>query len=183
VFSFFKNKTNSQSFAQTVSLAPQDKQENAIKRELVKGVLRDALRLSGIPPHWVTCELLNLSEAAENAVHVQLTMNVWSEELLKFSVALQRRILIGLKHYEPEVDHSRHVFSWLISPHCQCPHLDMPAPDTWLRKTSQQTNDSVLNLFDRRQRPRGPIQNGSSHPDADIDPPDDGFANTTRAPL
>jgi hypothetical protein len=184
VFSFFKNKANPESFAQTVNLAAQDsKYDDAIKRELVKGVLKDALRLSGIPPHWVTCELLNISNAPERFVHIQLTMNVWSEELLKYSVALQRKILIGLEHYEPGVDHSRHVFSWQISPHSQCPHLEMPDPDAWHRKTPDKSTEGTLNLFDRRKRPRGLTQNPSPHHDSDIDPPDDGFASTTVAPL
>lgn len=107
-------------------------QHTATHRELVRVVLRDTLRLNGIPPDWVGCEILARSRSAENVVlQIQLLIHHWHEGLLRYTPLIQQQLLQALQRFDPASDHSKHTVVWKFSPACQYPHTAMPEPGYW----------------------------------------------------
>lgn len=138
-------------------------QHTATHRELVRVVLRDTLRMNGIPPAWVGCEVLTRSRSAgEVVLQIQLLIHHWHEDLLRYTPLIQQQLLQALQHFDPATDHSRHAVLWKFSPACQCPYTSMPDPGYWTGATSA-TSSSKFEL-----------------PPSDHDDPDDGFAPTQQ---
>lgn len=114
------------------SVPPTTQQHTATHRELIRVVLRDTLRMSGIPSDWITCEILKLPRNAnENGLLIQLVIQHWNEDLLRYAIVIQQQLLSGLAHFDPASDHSKHLVSWRFSPHCTCPYTSMPEPKFW----------------------------------------------------
>jgi hypothetical protein len=108
------------------------RQHTDIQRELVRVVLRDTLRLHGIPGAWLGCEVTALSGRARGEdILVRLVVLTWNEALLKYLPVLQQQLIVGLDRFEPSIDHSKYVVSWQFAPDCGCPHTQMPDAKTW----------------------------------------------------
>ena len=108
------------------------RQHTDIQRELVRVVLKDTMRLHGIPLTWLGCEVLALSGRARgDDMMVRLIVLKWHEPLLKFLPALQNELILGLDRFEPAIDHSKYVVSWQFARDCGCPHMQMPDADSW----------------------------------------------------
>ncbi len=121
-------------------------QHTDIQRELVRVVLKDTLRLHGIPAGWIGCELTVMSRRARNRdigedLFVHLTIMKWNEALLRYAPALQQQLIEGLNRFEPNVDHSRHIVSWRFAANCECPFARMPAPQFWAEAQAQPRAD------------------------------------------
>ncbi len=107
-------------------------QHTDVQRELVRVVLKDTLRKHGIPAGWVGCEVTGISHShMDDELFVHLIVMTWNEALVQFAPALQQQLMQGLDRFEPNVDHSNYVVSWLFSPDCQYPHAEMPPPEFW----------------------------------------------------
>lgn len=108
-------------------------QHTDIQRELVRVVLKDTLRLHGIPAGWIACEVTVMSRRARTEdLFVHLTIMNWNENLLRFAPALQQQLIEGLNRFEPNVDHSKYIVSWRFAPNCGCPFIRLPDPSFWL---------------------------------------------------
>ena len=108
-------------------------QHTDIQRELVRVVLKDTLRLHGIPAGWIACEVTVMSRRARTEdLFVHLTIMNWNENLLRFAPALQQQLIEGLNRFEPNVDHSKYIVSWRFAPNCGCPFIRLPDPTFWL---------------------------------------------------
>ena len=107
-------------------------QHTDVQRELVRVVLKDTLRKHGIPAGWVGCEVTGISHSQmDDELFVHLIIMTWNEALIQFAPALQQQLMQGLDRFEPKVDHSNYVVSWLFSPDCQYPHTEMPPAEFW----------------------------------------------------
>lgn len=130
-------------------------QHTATHRELVRVVLRDTLRMDGIPESWIGCETLNMSRSSGDVVlMIQLTILKWHDELPRYATVLQQQLIQGLQRFDPASDHSKHVVVWKFSPHCGCPHSSMPDPGFWTAPPvkpkfdlPQSRNDQLDNEF------------------------------------
>jgi len=169
MFSFLKPKradNRPQHSALPTSVSPNSSmQPTNLRRELIRVVLKDTLRLQGIPFGWLACEVLIIPrEPGEDAVHIQLIVMKWNEKLLRYALALQHQLLLGLDRFDPLVDHSKYIVSWRFSPNCGCPFTKMPDPKTWLQSDAPQTADEPLSVLDRRHA-RRPAAEPEKHSD------------------
>jgi len=122
------------------SLPLSTQQHTASNRELVRVVLRDTLRMNGIPPEWVGCEILVRSRNANDAaLLIQLLIHHWHEDLLRYAPLIQLQMLQALQRFDPASDHSRHTVAWKFSPACQCPLTTMPEPGYWTGSSPEST--------------------------------------------
>jgi len=126
-----------------------------LRRELIRVVLKDTLRRHGIPFHWLACEVIIIPRGpGEEELHIQLVILKWHDQLLQYAQALQQQLLLGLERFDPSVDHSQYMVSWRLSPDCDCPAREMPAPGFWLQQATAPVPDAPLSLLDRRKTPR-----------------------------
>lgn len=125
-----------------------------IKRELIRVVLKDTLRLHGIPYEWIACEILIIPRGpGAEELQIQLVMMKWNESLLRYAMALQQQLLSGLDRFDPSVDHSKCVVSWRFSPECGSPFRAMPEPTFWAPKITPPAVE-VPSILDRRKTRR-----------------------------
>lgn len=100
--------------------------------ELANLVLSDTVYRNGIPKGWLRVECLALDPQLESKeIHVQLVMQRWSDQLLRYSAALQQQFLAGLDHFEPGVNHSQFVVSWRFADTCAMPSPHIPEGVSW----------------------------------------------------
>lgn len=119
------------------SLPLSTQQHTATHRELVRVVLRDTLRMNGIPPEWVGCEVLTRSRSVGDPVlQIQVLIHQWHEGLLRYAPLIQQQLLQALQRFDPATDHSRHTVVWRFSPACECPYTSMPEPGYWTSATA-----------------------------------------------
>lgn len=165
--------------ASSVSISSHD-----VRLELVRTVLRDTVRLHGLPADWLHAELTTLPGATTNGpLHIRIIMNKWNGTLLKFTLALERLILTGLDRYDPAVDHSGYTVSWQFSKDCACPFPTLPAPETWAKKKATAPMVAITeDFFDRRKQIRHPGSNkdwANRAPNLNQDTTAPPFAETT----
>jgi hypothetical protein len=101
-------------------------------RDLVRMVLRDTLRLNGIPIDWVGCEVISRPHSGQvQTFQINLIVYTWHEGLLRYAPLLRQQVLQGLQHFDPANNHSSHVMAWVFAPTCGFPHTRMPGPAYW----------------------------------------------------
>lgn len=168
-----------------VSAAPNSTSPHGnIQREPIRVVLKDTLRLHGIPSGWLACEVIVIARSAsEEDLHIQLVVSKWNEQLLRYAPVLQQQLLLGLDRFDPSVDHSRYIVSWRFSPDCGCPFTRMPEPTLWLQDTLPQPDEEPVPVLDRRHTRRPPkAPKGNAPPSAPKKRPPS-FDPTQIAPL
>ncbi len=133
IFGFGRSRPESAPAAKPASdQGATTRQHTDIQRELVRVVLKDTLRLHGVPGAWLGCEVTALSGRARGEdILVRLVVLTWNESLLKYLPVLQQQLIVGLDRFEPSIDHSKYVVSWQFAPDCGCPHTQMPDAKTW----------------------------------------------------
>lgn len=106
--------------------------EGASRSDLVQLVLGDLLQLHNIPAAWLGYEIharTNTRNATE--VHIHLLIHRWSEQLLRYSAALENQFRLGLDRFEPGVDHSRYLIAWRFARDCELPFPSIPDAVPW----------------------------------------------------
>jgi len=161
MFKFLTNKHPTQGSPASVSPAAASPnstlQRSNVRRELVRVVLKDIMRLHGIPLAWLGCEVIIISRPqTEDELHIQLVVLKWKEPLLRYAPALGRQLLAGLDRFDPSVDHSKYVVSWRFAPDCGCPFTEMPKPEFWLKPDAAPVVMEPVSVLDRRATRRPP---------------------------
>ncbi len=160
-------------------------QHTNIQRELVRVVLKDIMRLHGIPLGWLGCEVIIISRrATEDELHIHLVVMKWKERLLRYAPALERQLLTGLDRFDPSVDHSRYVVSWRFAPECGCPFTQMPSSDSWMKSEAAPEAKESVDILDRRSARRPPkAAKAAIKPHAEPKPASSDFSATQIAPF
>jgi hypothetical protein len=108
-------------------------ERNATRRELLTMAVRDTLRKSGIPDHWIRTETLlgTLPNGRETGMHLRLVLTEWEPKLLTYTVALQNGVQSRMDRLDPLAKTWMTGISWRMAPPegADCPEL--PAPDYW----------------------------------------------------
>lgn len=161
MFDFLKNKrpkNENTPSAAPISISPNGASKHSdVRRELIRVVLKDTLRLHGVPFGWLACEVIIIARApGEEELQIQLVLMKWNEQLLRYASALQRQLLLGLDRFDPSVDHSKYIFSWRFAPDCGCPFAWMPDPKFWHENTLPQVEEAPASVLDRRHSKRAP---------------------------
>ena len=110
-----------------VSNSPQ-----AVRKDLLKLVLRETLTRNGIPLPWLSADLLRTSSSRREAgIHVRFLVRVWEPKLLACGPALENDFLQRLLLLDPQSANWLMGFSWqftLPENHALQP---LPQPGSW----------------------------------------------------
>ncbi|NMM12988.1 MAG: hypothetical protein HHJ17_05510 [Rhodoferax sp.] len=168
-----------------ISVTPSGSQQHSnVQRELIRVVLKDTLRLHGIPLNWLACEVILIARApGDEELHIQLVVMKWNEQLLRYATALQQQLLHGLDRFDPSVDHSRYIVSWRFTPDSGCPAVAMPDPKVWLQSTLPPANEVPASVLDRRSSRRAPNAPALSPSPSGTPAPSPDFSATQMSPL
>lgn len=102
----------------------------ATHRELVRVVLRDTLRLHGMPIDWIGCEM-SAHPSRKGSLLIQMVVHHWHPDLMSYAPVLQKQFMLGLQRFDPTSDHGGHLVVWKFAADCGCPHVQMPTSDFW----------------------------------------------------
>jgi hypothetical protein len=188
MFDFLKNKRPKNDRPPRVapaSAAPSSTQQhNNVRRELIRVVLKDTLRLHGIPFGWLACEIIIIARAPDDEeLHIQLVIMKWNEQLLRYAPALHQELLLGLDRFDPSIDHSKYIVSWRFSPDCGYPVTRMPDPNYWRKAVIHQADAEPIPILDRRHTKRSRNAPKLNPSPSDAHNPSPNFAPTQTAPL
>ena len=115
-----------------------DNAQAGTRRELVRVMTRDTLRISGIPDGWIESQvLLELGRDGQTFVHLRLVVRQWDVRLLKYAVAFQSRLLDEIRGFDPTAREWLLSISWQYQVGATCPFPDMPDPLVWLEPPVQ----------------------------------------------
>jgi hypothetical protein len=132
-------------------------QHTDIQRELICVVLKETLRLHGVPAGWLTCGVVVLPRrSGDEDLIIQLIVLKWNETLIRCVQVLEKALLQGLDRFDPSVNHSRYIVSWRFAPSCGCPLSQMPEPQVWTQSEPVPAPPTIVPILDRRQSVRSP---------------------------
>lgn len=161
MFDFLKSRRpkNGRPFrvASDSAIPSSTRQDDIVRDKLIRVVMKDTLRLHGIPSKWLACEIMTIARTPDDEeLHIQLIVMKWNEQLLRYAYALQHQMLLGLDRIEPSAGHSRCIVSWRFSPDCGCPFDRMPDPKFWSKSVMPQVDEEPIPVLDRRHARRPP---------------------------
>lgn len=127
-----------------------------LNRKPVGVVLRDTLRVFGMPPDMIESDVFAVRREDREEVHVHFVIKKWSDPLLRYEWALEKKLLSALQKNEPLNNPSKFVISWRFGPDCQCPFPEMPDRGSWKPRPAPAPIDTKKDIMDRRAAPRAP---------------------------
>ena len=115
-----------------VTSTPQTSRETANRQQLVQITLRNLLRRSAIPAHWLGCQtLLVNSRSRGSGLYIYLVIRHWDERLLRYTQAFQTEFLHSMLSFDPEAAMWVHGIAWRFDAVNICPFPELPPKGTW----------------------------------------------------
>jgi hypothetical protein len=115
---------------------------HAVRKEVLKLVMRETLNRSGIPENWLSADLLRTNSARrEQGIHVRLLLRHWDPRLLQHGVALEQEFYKRLLALDPLAPSWLMGFSWQFAMEdvSACPPL--PHPGSWTNPPQAEAGD------------------------------------------
>ena len=115
---------------------------HAVRKEVLKLVMRETLARNGIPESWLSADLLRTnSPKREQGIHVRLLVRHWDPRLLQHGVALEQEFYKRLLALDPLAPNWLMGFSgqFAMEDLSACPPL--PHPGSWTAPAQGQQVD------------------------------------------
>lgn len=110
----------------------EDGSDNALRRQLVHVLLRDALRRHGIPASWLECQMLVVTSRSRGpGMYVRLVVKHWDSRLLDYALAFEKTLLADIVRFEPKADEWLHGISWQLDFQNSSPFKELPEKSFW----------------------------------------------------
>lgn len=106
--------------------------EASMRRELLRVVLKETLQRNGIPPSWITADMLTASSRGREAgIHWRLAVRHWHPRLPVHAVAIQNSLIDRVHAFDPMAHEWLLGISWqfVLDDESECPGL--PHPGSW----------------------------------------------------
>jgi hypothetical protein len=105
----------------------------SVRKDLLKVALRETLTRNGIPPTWISADMLRTTSASkrETGLHVRLQVRHWDPRLLLHGVALEKDFAERLQLLDPAAANWLMGFSWQFAMEDKSPCPALPHPATW----------------------------------------------------
>ncbi len=110
---------------------------HSVRKDVLRVALRETLTRNGIPPSWMTAEMLRTnSTKREPGMHVRFLLQHWDPRLMLHGPALERDFMERLLALDPQAQSWMVGFSWQFAlPDTDaCPGL--PHPGSWTASAS-----------------------------------------------
>ena len=105
---------------------------HSVRKDLLRVALRETLTRNGIPPGWVSADMLRTnSPKRESGMHVRFLIQHWDPRVMLHGVALEEDFEQRLLTLDPQARTWLSGFSWqfALEDKAACPPL--PHPGTW----------------------------------------------------
>lgn len=100
-------------------------------RDVVNQAAVRTAQMHGIPPGWLTFEVLTIADAKQAYFQLQVVMNIWDEHLALHTSAFQNAVIKRIRDENLEVGRAVRAVLWRVAPEAGCPYDDMPQAQAW----------------------------------------------------
>jgi hypothetical protein len=108
------------------------------QRETLRTLVGDMLREHGIPPVWISTDVMTVSSQGRLVFQIILTLKFWDESLPLYFSAFEASYMTRVDSTNPELAEAVRSVSWRIAPDAACPYADMPDPVFWTEAVRQE---------------------------------------------
>ena len=139
-------------------LLPGSNSPQAVRKDVLKLVLRELLTRNGIPQTWVAAEMLRTtSPRRDQGLHVRFLIRRWDPRLMLHGPALEGEFLQRLLMLDPLAADWLMGFSWqfALEDTSACPQ--MPHPGSWTAPPPAQKPDACAPLTKPGDIIEGPV--------------------------
>jgi hypothetical protein len=124
--------TDSQLFSQVPPVPASATSRDVARRELVRVALRDVRRAHSIPLNWIDCEVMALPGLpGDTRMLVSLQVLEWDDRLVKYSLAIQRRLVAQIVDYDPTAAQWLRGVVWEYPANLKSAFAEMPDSKLW----------------------------------------------------
>ncbi len=117
----------------------------AVRKELLRLVLRETLKYNGIPSDWITADaLVATSSRREPGIHVRLIMRHWDERLPIHGMAFQQNLETRLLTMDPLAGTWLMGISWQYQLPADADWPRMPHPGVWTSGGAVPEEESMI---------------------------------------
>ena len=169
---------------------------HAVRKEVLKLVMREMLSRNGIPERWLAADLLRTnSPKREPGIHVRMLVRHWDPRLMQHGVALEQEFYKRLLALDPLAPNWLMGFSWqfAMTDLSACPPLPHPGSWTAAQQQSQASDKPTTRAGDIIEGPvmipqtqdevRADLERLLALRDDDMKKHGDGFAPTRPVQL
>lgn len=153
-----------------------ERQDVKAARELVRAAALRTASAFGIPPQWVSYEVVTISDDDKAYFQLQVSLRIWDEQLWAQSSAFEQQALKRIREDDVNVARAVRAVLWRILPDAGCPHDELAGAEAWrpeavkargaayekLRASLQSPLASALPLI---PAPAGPQAAGEAEPE------------------
>ena len=113
-------------------MSPNSGSPHAVRKDLLKLVLRETLTRNGIPQVWIGMDTLRTnSPRREPGVHVRFIVRICEPRLMEYGPSLEREFLERLLLLDPQASDWLMGFSWQFALPENTPIPSLPHPGSW----------------------------------------------------
>ena len=100
-------------------------------REMVHGAAVRAVSMYGLPPRWLSFEVVTISDEEKAYFQLQVLMTHWDEYLVAHSYAFERAVIKLIREEDVRVGRAVRAVLWRVAADAGCPFDEMPDPGEW----------------------------------------------------
>lgn len=117
----------------------------AVRKELLRLVLRETLKYNGFPGSWITAEsLVATSSRREAGIHVRLVVKHWDARFPEYMVAFQHNFETRLLTLDPLAGNWLMGVSWQYDLPAEAQWPSLPAPATWAEAVPEEPEEAMI---------------------------------------
>ncbi len=100
-------------------------------RELINDAAIKTVQAYGVPAHWLSFEVVTISDEEKAYFQLQVLINHWDEFLMAHTHAFERAVVKLIREDNVEVGRAVRAVLWRLAAEAGCPYDDMPEPQAW----------------------------------------------------
>lgn len=100
-------------------------------RERINSVAMRTAKACGIPPLWLSFEVITIGDSENAYFQLQIVIQHWDDYLAAHSYAFERAVMKRLLAEDQRVGRAVRAVLWRTAFDAGCPYDDMPDPHSW----------------------------------------------------
>jgi hypothetical protein len=137
-------------------------------REVIHGAAMKTAKACGVPPLWLTFEVITMADSEKAFFQLQVVIQHWDEYLASHSYAFERAVMKRLMVDNKRVGRAVRAVLWRTAYDSGCPYEDMPDPQSWTteaikkRATAQGRTAQQMQTPEPVTQPPAPASSGQN---------------------
>lgn len=108
-----------------------ESQDVRAARELIHAAAVRTSAAFGIPPLWLSYEVVTISDDEKAYFQLQVSLRIWDEQLWSQSGAFEQQALKRIREDDVNVARAVRAVLWRILPDAGCPHDELSGGEAW----------------------------------------------------